>query len=173
MIVSTSSDYQIISYNYINNIPSNLNVFIGMTAILTSPIVSNSSGILRSGVPLTSSKFTAFFSVKGLLIQSSSIIDILFSPKLLPKQTTIQCISPKRCASYDGFMRYTTNRKVLFLSECVICGQGQVYDIDKDGCLCRQGYLNINGTCVKPDCLVTEVWDNQTISCVCLSGYIK
>ena len=151
-----SSDYQITNIYDLSNVPSNLNVFIGMTAIQTAPLVTNSSGVLRSGgLALNSSKFMTFFNVKGLLIQSSSSLDILFSPKLLPNQTTIQCISPQRCSSYDGYMQYTTNGGVLFHSECVLCGQGQVYDAVSTSCVCRQGYFNRSGTCLKPNCTAT------------------
>lgn len=169
-----SSDYQITNIYDLNNIPSDVNVFIGMTAIQTAPLVNNSAGLLRSsGVPLTSSKFMKFFSVKGLLIQSSSSLDILFSPKLLPNQTTIQCISPQRCSSYDGYMEYTTNGGAWFHSECVLCGQGLKYDTVKNSCVCRQGYFNQSGTCFKPNCTENQIWDTVGLSCVCIAGYIR
>ena len=93
-------------------IPGDINVFVGMTGVKTGFAKSTTTntnkttvnniattpGVLKSGMSSSSgvvnkNLFREFFEVQGLVIQSSSNLDVLFSSGNYSTNSTIECIS--------------------------------------------------------------------------------
>lgn len=96
LIVTMTSDFQITNIYDLDYIPSDINVFVGMTGVQLAP---QESGVLKSTTNvsniLSKSKFEEFFGVQGLVIQSSSNLDILFSDGNYSSQgKVLECVSP-------------------------------------------------------------------------------
>jgi hypothetical protein len=94
LVVAMNSDYQITNILDLDYIPSDLNVFVGMTGVrtVTTPksnvssaqnsSINTSSKVLKTGSSTSianKNKFSEFFEVQGLVIQSTSNLDVLFS----------------------------------------------------------------------------------------------
>lgn len=109
LIVTMDSEFQITNIYDLDYIPGDINVFVGMTGVktgvaktkATNTTTSNTTaatpGVLKTGIATSSvankNMFKEFFEVQGLVIQSSSNLDVLFSSGNYSTSSTIECIS--------------------------------------------------------------------------------
>jgi hypothetical protein len=91
LIVTMDSEFQITNIYDLDYIPGDLNVFVGMTGVRTAKSSHSTtpttnlnvpSNVLKNGVNASMANknlFRQFFEVQGLVIQSTSNLDVLFS----------------------------------------------------------------------------------------------
>lgn len=125
-----ASELEVTSVSNLTQIPSNVNIFVGVSGINSlfyafksiNTTAKNISGLLTAS-PVSQQTFNMVFGIDGIIVQTQQSMDLLFqSPKIKNMSSNIHyCISKARCNSLHGITIFEQSDVYSINSKCVIC----------------------------------------------------